>query len=230
MKLKRRHLLTLGLVGVGVVALYTVSRRPKPTRKRGAPKPTPVPGGGWADEDAPRRIREIAGPLADAIGWPDLPDLLVAIAWTESRGDRQAQAGTSANAARGWFGLRPTSSRHEDAGLGVGALKEERPSVALITWYLNRMRPYADPDQVVDLLALRRGMAYPFLVADVDETMSTPRDGPGVRSKAVRKRFAEGIAKAGLPEAFMFNSAFVPGYSWPGIESALTTVGAGEVS
>ena len=64
----------------------------------------------------------------------------------------------------------------------------------------------------------------------VDETMSTPHAGPGVRSGQTRKRFAQGIAKAGRPESFMFNSAFLPGYSWPDIETALALVGAGGIS
>jgi hypothetical protein len=178
------------------------------------------------DADAPRRIRALAAPLADQLGWPDLPDLLVAIAYTESRGNPKAQRSSSSNAARGWFQMRPKSARLAEAGLGVEALKSEPEQVALVTWYLHRLRPYAKSGQVIDLLALRRGMAYPFLVADVNETMSTPDAGPGVRSRDARKRFAQGIAKAGRDASFMLHPAFPPGYEWPGIDAALQTVTA----
>lgn len=233
MKVGRREALTLGLLGVGAVALIGSSgSKPKSPRRSRRPytRPSPKPGGGWKDKDAPERIRAIAQPLADMIGWPDLPDFLVAIAWTESRGNSQAQNGTSANSARGWFQLRPNSARVEDAGLTAAALKDERSSVALITWYLHRLAKYAKPGQQIDLLALRRGMAYPFLVADVEETMATPSAGPGVRSRESRERFATGIAAAGLPDSFMYHAAFPAGYAWPGIHAALAATGAGAVS
>lgn len=163
------------------------------------------------------------------MGWPDLPDMLVAIAWTESRGNPAAQNNPSANAARGWFQLRPKSARVADVGMTASDLKNERAAVALAAWYLYRLRNYAAAGQTLDLLALRRGMAYPFLVADVGETMSTPDAGPGVRSRGARIRFAEGIEKAGLAPEFMFHSALPPG-TWPGIEPALALVGYGAVS
>jgi hypothetical protein len=163
------------------------------------------------------------------MGWPDLPDFLVAIAWTESRGNPKSQKYQSANAARGWFQLRPKSARVDQVGLSAADLKNERAVVALASWYLYRLKNYASQGQHIDLLALRRGMAYPFLVADVNETMSTPDAGPGVRSRGARTRFAQGIAKAGLPADFMFNSALPPG-TWPGIEQALALVGYGAVS
>lgn len=234
MKINRRTAIALGLIGAGTVVVARAGHRgrsgSKATSPSPAPQPPPTPGGGWVDADAPRRIRALAGPLADQLGWPDLPDLLVAIAWTESRGNPQAQRYQGANAARGWFQMRPNSARLDQANLTVDALKREADQVALVTWYLHRLRNYARKGQDIDLLALRRGMAYPFLVADVDEDMSTPDAGPGVRSRGARERFAEGLAMAGEDESFMFHRAFPPGYHWPGIDAALQTVRAASAS
>lgn len=231
---RRQALALTGLALAGGV-LVLAGRKRGATRRRKTVTPPkddpakPRPSGGWVDGDAPRRIREIAQPLADSIGWPDLPDLLVAIAWTESRGNPRA-ASDSGNKARGWFGMRPVSARLDDVGLPPSALKDERAAVGLITWYLHRLQPYAAPGQEIDLLALRRGMAYPVLVADVDETRAIGKWGPGERSRLTRSNFEAGIAAAGLPEHFMFNSAFLPGYHWPGINTALDIVGVGGIA
>lgn len=176
----------------------------------------PKPGDGWVDADAPRRIRELAAPIAAAANWPDLPDFLVAVAWTESRGNPRAGSDVG-NAARGWFGLRPDSSRHDDLGLPVSALKDERWAVLLAAWYAHRLQPYAFPGQKIDWLALRRGWALPKLVSDVNETAPVKNYAPGERSADVRERLSNALEAVGLPQSFMYRPAFPPGYQWPGI-------------
>lgn len=231
MAIGRRKILALTGVALGGAVLLSSRKQTRRRRKVVTPPKgdTPQPSGGWVDGDAPRRIREIAQPIADHLGWPDLPDFLVAIAWTESRGNPRAGS-DSGNKARGWFGLRPVSARVEDVGLSPSSLKDERAAVALITWYLERLEKYGAPGQLIDLLALRRGMAYPVLVADVDETRAIGKWGPGERSRMTRNNFEAGIAAAGLPESFMVNSAFPSGYQWPGINTVLDLAGVGGIA
>ena len=221
---KPERALLLVPIGLGVwyiVTKYYVGRGislPKPTPTPDVPKPTP--GGGWADADAPRRIREIARPLEQLFGWRGLGDFLVAVAWTESRGNSQATG--DGGASHGWFQLRRVSSRVGDLGMGVEALYDEPLAVALAAWYAKRLRPYSLKEQVVDWLALRRGWRFPSSVSDVQETKAS-----SVRTKG---HFSQGVSKAGLPQSFMYAPAYPPGYSWPGIDAVLSAVGRAKVS
>lgn len=219
--LSRRDLFAGLALGTAAVGLAALSRRRK-AASSGSSVPTPalVPGGGWKDEDAPRRIRELAYPIGLATGFEGLGDFLVAVAWTESRGDPRACRGScGANSERGWFQLRPNSARVFDLGLGRDALFDEPTQVALAAWYADRLRPFAAPGQSIDHLALRRGWVYPSRVSDVAEAYP--------RSVVTRKHFAEGIAAAGLPSSFMYTPAFSPTYAWPGIDGILELVGRG---
>ena len=223
--LKRRDLfIGLGIAGLGL-GVATLARRrdaatAKPFEPPAPPGPEPQPGKGWVDADAPRRIREIARPIEELTGWDDLGDFLTAVAWTESRGNPGACHGAcAANSAHGWFQLRPNSARIAELGLPREALFDEPTSVALAAWYGHRLRPFAASGQVIDNLALRRGWAYPSRVSDVDEKHQ--------RSKDTRARFSTGIAKAGLPQSFMYSRTFPEDYTWPGagIDALLSAVG-----
>lgn len=193
------------------------------------PPSPPRSGGGWADVDAPRRIRELAQRVIEVTGWIGLDDYLVAVAWTESRGNSQAGSSEHDNSARGWFGMRPNSAlAHELAPLArtqPNLLKHESWAVALAAWYGYRLRGYASRGQTINWLALRRGWALPRLVSDVEEVAEVPRYQPGERSADVRRRFEAAVVKAGLDDYFMSERAFPPGFSWPGISPVLRAVG-----
>lgn len=184
---------------------------------RGEDKPTPIPGGGWSDRDAPRRIRKLAKRIEDATGWIGLGDFLVAVAWTESRGNPSAlNPEVSSNAGRGWFGMRPKSAKHDAVLMNPDLLLEEEWAVAMAAWYAERLRSYWRHDGEPTWLALRRGWALPSLVGDRDEDRQRSRD--------VRRRLEDAVAKAGLPDSFMYEEAFPPGYAWPGIDNILRIV------
>lgn len=170
--------------------------------------------GPWVDADAPRRIRQLVAPIEAELGWPGLGDYLVAIAWIESRGNSQAGSSANTNDARGWFGERPDSAELDELGLSVAALKDEPTSVGLVTDYIYRLRKHADPGQVVDWLALRRGHANWWRV-------------PHVNSDHSCEQLARGLVAAGLDPSFMLQPAFGPDFHWPGREAVLQIVGAG---
>jgi soluble lytic murein transglycosylase-like protein len=180
----------------------------------------PKAGSGWVDRYAPARIRAYAAPIEELANWPGLGDFLVAVAWTESRGNPAAvnhkEAG-SPNVARGWFQLRPSSARVGDLGLGPDALFDEPTAVALAAWYAARLRKFAKSGQKIDWLAVRRGWALPSRVSDTGESNE--------RSVDTRKRFADGVAHADLPSSFMYQRAFPSDYHWPGIEAVFNAVG-----
>lgn len=174
------------------------------------------PGSGWVDADAPRRIRQIAAPIESVAHWRGLGDFLVANAWTESRGNSRAQ--NSASGAAGWFQGFVWTLRADDLGIDrAHLLGDERLQVALQAWYVYRLRPYGAPGQRIDWAAIRRGEAYPQLVADTD--LSEPR------SRENFQRFQEGVYKAGLPADFVRYPAFPDGFVWPGIDTVLAAVG-----
>lgn len=197
------------------------------------PPNAPTSGGGWLDIDAPRRIRALARRVIEVTGWHGFDDYLVAVSWTESRGDPQAGSSAADNAARGWFGIRPRSGLayqlEELAESSPNLLKEERWAVALAAWYGSRLRGYAFSGQTIDWLALRRGWALPRLVADVDEVAEVKNYLPGERSADVRRRFTTAVAKVGLDESFMYEPAFPAGFHWPGLEVVLRAVGLSPV-
>jgi len=163
----------------------------------------------WKDPDAPRRIRAHAAPIEAIANWPGLGDFLVAVAYIESRGDSQAGSDAHDNAARGWYGIRPESSRATELGLSpYAALKDEAQATALAAWYAERMRKLADPGQVVDWLAIRRGWGL-------------PKDVRAVTHPGYWEQLSMGLKAAGLPASWMLQPAFGPQYSWPGPETAL---------
>lgn len=161
----------------------------------------------WVDPDAPRRIRAYAAPIEQLVGWPGLGDFLVAVAYIESRGNSQAGSDADTNEARGWYGMRPKSSRATDLGLDpLVVLKNEADATALAAWYAHRMRKEALPGQQLDWLAVRRGWGFPKDVRAVDH--------PGYW-----KQLSMGLKAAGLPANWMLTPAFTSSYDWPGVEA-----------
>lgn len=226
----------LGVTGVGGLAFAVAgggggSSSSSSSGSDGTPKDSPKGGGGWTDADAPRRIREIAAPLAAYTGQGrDLVDFLVTTAFTESRGNSRVGTDVDNNAARGWFGLRPaTALAYELEPLlergRVDLLKNERWAVALATWLVWRLRKYGDPKQVVDWLAIRRGFAFPRLVADDAEVAEVPGYAPGERSRDVRERMELGAGKAGRGNDLLFGAAFPPGTREPDVRKLLELAG-----
>lgn len=216
---------TLGLVALGAGALVLASAKPAKAKRRGSWSPDP--GGGWSDRHAPGRIRELAGAVIEVTGWTGLDDFLVAKAWTESRGNPTACAGScSKNAARGWFQLRPKSARVDDVGGSSAVLFDEGWAVVLASWYAYRLRPYADPGQQIDWLALARGWALPRLVADIDHSAEVKGYAPGERSDDALERFEQGCDAAGVdPLVFPYERAFPSQFEWPGLEVVASAVG-----
>jgi hypothetical protein len=157
---------------------------------------------------------------------------LVAVAWTESRGNPLAAAGTRPNSARGLFQLRPKSAFAHQLARYVTApqlLFDPALSTALAAWYAWRLRNFKDPGQVLDWLAIRRGWALPRLVDDVDEVAVVKGKGgvllaPGERSKQTRWNFSQALPRAGLPQSFMYEYPF-RGLRWPGIWQVMNAVG-----
>jgi hypothetical protein len=177
-------------------------------------------GSGWADGDAPRRIRALAAPIERVARWPGLGDFLVATAWRESRGNPRA---FNNSGARGWFQLFGNSARVDDIGVAPSVLNSDEPlQVVLASWYAYRLRPFASPGQVIDWAAISRGWAYPGLVDDVGLTQERSRDN--------LRRFEEGVYKAGLPAGFVHYAAFPSGFAWPGIDAVLSAVGRARVA
>lgn len=201
-------------IGAGIlVAAALVAVRPSSTMPMSY-QDRPV-GTGWADGDAPRRIRQIAAPIERLAHWPGLGDFLVATAWRESRGNPRA---ANPSGAKGWFQLFAQSARVRDLGYSSAVLTgDERMQVALAAWYAYRLRPYATPNQNIDWSAISRGWAYPSLVDDVHLVHE--------RSRANLRRFLDGVTKAGLSESFMRYPAFPTGFNWPGIDAVLAAVG-----
>lgn len=227
-------------LGLGVLALAAASSagaKPGPT----PPLPNElevVNPRQWVDPDAPARICALAQSIEDLGVFPgQLCQFLAAKAFIESRGNRKAQNGTSANAARGWFGMRPASGlAHEFADRGqfpADLLKEEKWSVAMAAWYAYRLLPYASKGQAVDWLAIARGWALPRLVSDVDETaeVNSTKPGskpprkyyPGERSQDVRERLEDGLLETGQDPDWMYTRVQVG--AWPGIATVLDAVG-----
>jgi len=164
-------------------------------------------------------LRLMARPVERLLRQPGLADFLAATAYTESRFNTRA---TNHLGFRGLFQMTASTSRVADAGGDANSLYSPRWSIALVAWYISRLRSYAAHGQVIDWLAVRRGMAYPYLVADVGEHEE--------RSRAVRDRFEQGLRAVGLHLSFAHQRAFPPGYNWPGIAAVMSAVGVGGVA
>ncbi|MCH9637724.1 MAG: hypothetical protein K0U16_07255 [Gammaproteobacteria bacterium] len=188
--------LGLGALGAGVALLW--------------PMPLPLCRG-WVDVSAPAQIRAIARPIERMTNLKGLGDFLSGVAWIESRGNPRAGS-DEGNRARGMYGMRPKSARVADLGLPSSALKDLPTATALAAWYIHRCIPWADEDQDIDWLALRRCWGYPKDVDDVDH--------PGYW-----KQFARGLTCAGVDPNFMYKKAIRWNYTWPGIDAILAAVG-----
>ena len=225
-------MLVLGALGVGGLLLATSGGK----KKRGTATRDPgdydlEPGGGWAWKYAPEWILYLGGLIEDATGWINLPEFLLAVAWTESRGNPFACHGEcKPNSARGLYQGRPKSFLVGDLeGYPSDLLFDIHWATALATWYIWRLRNWGFSGQTIDWLAVRRGFAYPRLVSDVNETAEVSGFDPGERSKDTRRRFENALAAVGLPDEFMYERAYPPGLGWPGIWNILEIVGAPSV-
>jgi hypothetical protein len=182
-------------------------------------------GGGGEGRLSANEIRELAAPLAHVMSWPDLPDFLAVVAYTES-GYNPKVASCANNKACGLYGLRYKTSRLAELGQPPEMLHDARWATfadAWLSWRLGHMG-YHFPGQVVDWLAIRRGMAFPKLVADVDEKMPVKGYAPGERSADVRERMEKGVAHAGLPDSFMYEPAYQGGAFFPGVDAMLAAM------
>lgn len=159
-------------------------------------------------------VRLLARPVANLIHQPGLPTMLAAVGYTESRYKTSL---VNDSGMMGIYQEHPDSMRLEDVHASKRVLLDPRWATALIAWYYKRLQPYAKPGQVIDWLALRRGSAYPKLVADTDESEA--------RSVEVRHRFEDGLDATGTARSFMYQPAFPSDYHWPGIEPVLAAVG-----
>ena len=216
MKLSTMILAGLGAGAAIGIVIGIASRRGGPGPEPDEPEPA---------KDWQRRIRVYAGRIEDAYGWTGFPDFLVAVARTESGGNPRAIAKSGgSNAARGWFGLRPNNFANL---VSADELFDERTSVGLAAIYAYRLHDNGYPGQVLDWLAVRRGWALPRLVSDVDETAPVSGYADGERSGDVRERMALALSRVGLPESFMFERAFPPGFAWPGDESTVLGLARG---
>jgi len=170
--------------------------------------------------------------IADVTGWGEgLPMFLLAVAYTESRGNPMACAAPcGSNSARGLFQVRPKSGFAGDlAPLATddpNLLFDPRWNAALAAWYLYRLRNYAYSGQKIDWIALRRGMALPRLVSDDEEKAAVKGYANGERSEDVRDRLEQALYAVNIEESFMYEAAFPSGFSWPGIDAVLDAVGA----
>lgn len=194
-----------------------------------------LPGWPASRRDKAREIWDLASVLERISGWHGLGDFLVATAYTESRGNPKAGSSAQSNAARGWFGIRPSTAQNAAVDVDPNVLKRKRWAVAIAADIAERLgRKYSASAQRVDWLAIRRGWAAPYLVADVDETMPFDRIKPGTnrkyrdgeRSTDVRLRLEKAVAATGLPDEFIYQPAFPPGFVWPGQAQALAALGA----
>jgi hypothetical protein len=199
MKVQPWHI-AFGAAAVTGLAIFASQKKSIPS----VSSTTPAPPGGWK-----QRVWEYADIVAERTNWVGLPTYLLAVAKTESNGVATACAGDcEVNAARGWYGLRPTSALVGELGKGADILYNEKWSTGLAAWYAARLSDNGGPGQVLNWLALRRGWALPSLVSDVTEAEP--------RSVDVRLRFEKSLDSLGISRSFMYERAFPPGWSWPG--------------
>jgi hypothetical protein len=155
---------------------------------------------------------------------PGFGDFLMVAAYTEARGNPNAGSDDYDNKARGMWGLRPISAWNERAaappprGVGwpgadgnadtspldwgdgfvsreeVAAIKDLPWAVALITHYIQRNRAYLDGVPYT-MLGARRGMAYPYLVSDEDNS-----ERPEVLTRP--GAWLDALRFFGMPESF----------------------------
>ena len=186
-----------------------------------SPKDAQASGGSdgvWKDADAPRRIREHAAPIEAASGWVGLGDFLVALAFTESRGNPRAlgDGGTSG----GWFQMKSSAKCVDALGLTASELSQapEALQVVLAACHAHRLGTvWMSQGQDVEWRDIRRGWRFPRWVQAAYRTRSESRN--------THKRFLQGIKAAGLPASFATGTAFPAGFNWPGLSGLLDLVG-----
>jgi hypothetical protein len=216
---------TQWIIAAGIAGGAYVLTRPSPVPTKHRPPPPEPFTKEWAQE-----IRSIAAPIESQTGWNDLGNFLVGVARGESGGKASACNVTehgycAPNSARGWFQLRPKSAfayQLSHLQSQPELLFDKRWAVAMAAWYGFRLRKHAGAGQTLNWLALRRGWALPSLVKDVNEDKE--------RSVKVRQRYESALGKVGLPDSFMYQRAFPPGFDWPGVEAILNMVGAKKVA
>ena len=171
----------------------------------------------WKDADAPRRIRAHAATIEAASGWTGLGDYLVALAFTESRGNPRA-LGDGGNSG-GWFQMKRGAKCVDAMGLTATTLAEapEELQVLLAACHAHRLGTvWASSGQDVEWRDIRRGWAFPRWVKQSYRGSSDTQNN--------RNRFDRGIKAAGLPASFATRPAFPPGFEWPGLTELLTMI------
>jgi hypothetical protein len=223
----------LALLGIGLLGLASMGKSGGRRKSKSTPSPSSYDPDYPADWDARAdRVWDLAWDISDVTGWGDgLPLFMLATAYTESRGNPIACAAPcGSNSARGLFQVRPKSGFYGDyaylATDDPNLLFDPAWNAAMAAWYLYRLRKYAYDGQVIDWLALRRGMALPRLVADDEEEASVSGYADGERSADTRERLEAALYAVGIEESFMYEPAFPDTFSWPGIDVVLDAVGA----
>lgn len=155
--------ITLALIGLGGLALM-----------RGR-KSTSAPAAIFTgDRQQEKQYIWALGKRVESMGaLPGFAEFLLPVAHIESRFNPTAQNNPSANAARGWFGMRPHSAFNWKNDLTKYAtskpnlLKNRAWAVAAAADYTRRLMAYRTSGQRVTWRAIRRGWAYPKNVANV---------------------------------------------------------------
>ncbi len=173
--------------------------------------------GDWKDPDAPRRIRQYAAPIEAAAGWEGLGDFLVALAFTESRGNPRALG--DGGSSGGWFQMKRGARCVDAMGLTARELAEgsEELQVLLAACHARRLGSvWASSGQAVEWRDIRRGWAFPKWTKQSYRTSSDTQKN--------RRHFDKGIRAAGLPASFATRRTFPSGFDWPGLTELLAMI------
>lgn len=168
-------------------------------------------------EDNYRAVYQMGKALERAgLFGPGFAEWLTVVSRTEAMGNPAAGSDAFSNAARGMYGLRPTTAWNEAAtvdgvdrvwdetdaelafangvvsGDEVRALKDLAWSTALAAHNVSRLRRYLKPEQPLTMLGARRGWAFPTLVDDYDNS----------QRPELLTRWNEALAHFGYPSSF----------------------------
>lgn len=219
-----------GILALGVFGALASSSSADTAPKapgQGASQPTPNGPIQWHDgrgatlTSAQRKanfvaVRQLGRALEDAgLFGPGFGELLAVMAYTEARGNPAAGSDAFSNAARGAYGLRPTTAWNEAATVDgvprvwdessaelafangevsaaeVSALKDLVWSTALAAHNVSRLRKYTAGGPYTKL-GVRRGWAFPYLVPDLDNS----------ERPELLERWNEALAYFNLPASF----------------------------